>query len=362
MKGADCTFWQFLPKFSPTPAGAVGVRHVFLLVIFEKGGYVMHSKMRFRSRRERLFRLPLRHFFGNRKVKDRLFCYIFEKDKKALLELYNALNGTDYQDERALQVVTLENVVYMSMNNDLAFLLTDTLNLYEHQSTFCPNLPLRFLLYLAAEYEAITEKIGANIYGSTQITLPAPQCIVFYNGNRELEDESCLYLTDAFKDESGRKQESCLELKVRLLNINHGHNEQLMTGCRRLEEYACFVAEMRENQKAGFPMDEAVDNAVRYCIEHGILADILLPFRAEVKKMLLTEYDEKKTMRMFREEAWAAGRKEGIQIGKRDGMEKGLEKGQNQIIKRMAKNGASAEEIARLTDLPVEEIRKVCQE
>ena len=78
--------------------------------------------------------------------------------------------------------------------------------------------------------------------------------------------------------------------------------------------------------------------------------------------MLLTEYDEKKTMRMFREEAWAAGRKEGIQIGKRDGMEKGLEKGQNQIIKRMAKNGASAEEIARLTDLPVEEIRKVCQE
>ena len=322
----------------------------------------MHSKMRFRSRRERLFRLPLRHFFGNRKVKDRLFCYIFEKDKKALLELYNALNGTDYQDERALQVVTLENVVYMSMNNDLAFLLTDTLNLYEHQSTFCPNLPLRFLLYLAAEYEAITEKIGANIYGSTQITLPAPQRIVFYNGNRELEDESCLYLTDAFKDESGRKQESCLELKVRLLNINHGHNEQLMTGCRRLEEYACFVAEMRENQKAGFPMDEAVDNAVRYCIEHGILADILLPFRAEVKKMLLTEYDEKKTMRLFREEAWAAGRKEGIQIGKRDGMEKGLEKGQNQIIKRMAKNGASAEEIARLTDLPVEEIRKVCQE
>ena len=322
----------------------------------------MHSKMRFRSRRERLFRLPLRHFFGNRKVKDRLFCYIFEKDKKALLELYNALNGTDYQDERALQVVTLENVVYMSMNNDLAFILMGTLNLYEHQSTVCPNLPLRFLLYIAAEFEFYIGLRSQQIYGSTLIRLPAPCCVVFYNGDEEMEDEKILRLTDAFKDESGRKQESCLELKVRLLNINHGHNEQLMTGCRRLEEYACFVAEMRENQKAGFPMDEAVDNAVRYCIEHGILADILLPFRAEVKKMLLTEYDEKKTMRMFREEAWAAGRKEGIQIGKRDGMEKGLEKGQNQIIKRMAKNGASAEEIARLTDLPVEEIRKVCQE
>lgn len=172
-----------------------------------------------------------------------------------------------------------------------------------------------------------------------------PQCVVLYNGNRELEDESYLYLTDAFKDEQGRKPESCLELKVRLLNINYGHNGQLMAGCRRLEEYACFVAKMKDNQKAGFSLDMAVDNAVEYCIEHGILEDILLPFRAEVKKMILTEYDEKKTMRMFREEA----------------LQEGLRKGQNRIIRRMAENGASAEEIARLTDLPIEEIRQACQ-
>lgn len=310
----------------------------------------MHSKIRFRSQRERLFRLQTRHFFGNRKVKDRLFCFIFEKDKKALLELYNALNGTNYQDEQALQIVTLENVVYMSMNNDLAFLLTGMLNLYEHQSTICPNLPLRFLLYLAAEYEVIAEKTNANIYGSAQITLPAPQCVIFYNGNMKLEDESYLYLSDAFEGEEGRKPDSCLELKVRLLNINYGHNEQLMADCKRLEEYARFVAKMKEAQNAGYSMDQAIDTAVKYCINHEILADILLPFRAEVKKMLLTEYDEKKTMRLFRKEAWEEGMKEG------------LKKGQDQIIRLMAQNGASAEEISRLTGLSITEITQACQE
>ena len=143
----------------------------------------MIPKMQFVSPKRRNMRRPLRYFFANREVKDRLFCYIFERDPKALLQLYNALNGTDYSDENALKIVTLDNVLYLSMNNDVAFMLMGTLNLYEHQSTICPNLPLRFLLYTAAEYEAYVGINPDRIYGSSLIRLPAPRCVVFYNGD-----------------------------------------------------------------------------------------------------------------------------------------------------------------------------------
>jgi len=138
-----------------------------------------HKVLAFPQKGER-FRRKVKYFFASCKVKDRLFCYIFEGDKAALLQLYNALNGTDYQDEQALKIVTLKNVVYMSMNNDVAFIILSSLNLYEHQSTDCPNMPLRFLLYIAAEFEAIVEGMDANIYGNTLIKLPVPRCVVFY--------------------------------------------------------------------------------------------------------------------------------------------------------------------------------------
>ena len=308
----------------------------------------MKTRMQYVSRKRRRFRLQPRYFFSNRKIKDRLFCYIFEHDRKALLQLYNALNHTDYQDEQLLQVVTLDNVVYMSMNNDMAFLMIGTLNLYEHQSTLCPNLPLRFLLYIAAEYEGLTARMGANIYSGTLVSLPSPQCVVFYNGDDKTDDEQYLRLTDAFADEQGQKTASCLELTVRVLNINYGHNHQLMSGCERLEEYSRFVDCIKKYCQDGFTADEAVENALIYCIEHDILSDILLPFRAEVKKMLLTEYNEKKYMKMFRKEA----REEGL----KQGLEQGAMKERNRLLNTMLQNGASAEDISKLTGLSLSEI------
>ena len=321
----------------------------------------MKNKMQFLSYQRRFFRLQPRYFFGNRKVKDRLFCYIFEHDRKALLQLYNALNHSDYQDEQLLQVVTLDNVVYMSMHNDMAFLLIGTLNLYEHQSTLCPNLPLRFLLYIAAEYEGLVTKAGENIYGRTLVRLPAPQCVVFYNGDDETEEEQYLRLTDAFAEEQGIKTASCLELSVRVLNINYGRNRQLMTDCKRLEEYSRFVDCIKKYCRDGFSTDQAVENAVVYCIEHGILDDILLPFRAEVKKMLLTEYNERKYMKMFRKEAREEGLKEGREEGREEGRKEGRKEERNRLLKSMFQSGASAEEISKLTGVSLAEVKKVQQ-
>ncbi len=331
----------------------------------------MNPRMEFVPRKKRFLRLPLRRFVGNRNVKDRLFCYIFERDREALLKLYNALNHTDYRDVQALEIVTLDNVVYMSMKNDMAFLLAGALNLYEHQSTFCPNLPLRFLLYIAAEYESLAAKAKANIYGQKLIPLPAPQCVVFYNGDDAMPDEQYLRLADAFPDTPGAGPSSCLELTVRMLNINYGHNSGLTADCRRLDEYSRFVDCIKAYRREGSSVNQAVENAVTYCIDHGIMEDILLPFRAEVTKMLLTEYNEKKYMRMFRKEAREEGLREGREEGLKEGREKGREEGlkeglkegreeeQNRLIGTMLQNGASPEYLSQITGLPLSEIRDI---
>ena len=262
----------------------------------------MNPRMEFVPRKNRRFRLPLRRFTGNRNVKDRLFCYIFEHDREALLQLYNALNHTDYQDSQALQIVTLDNVVYMSMKNDMAFLLAGALNLYEHQSTFCPNLPLRFLLYIAAEYESLVARTKASVYGQTLIPLPSPQCVVFYNGDDAMPDEQYLRLTDAFPDMREAGLPPCLELKVRMLNINYGHNTELMRACRPLAEYAWLVDQIRENRKRGLEIGEAVDKAIDDMPMEYAIRMFLIGNRAEVKGMCITEYNEAETMKMFREE------------------------------------------------------------
>lgn len=242
----------------------------------------------------------------NRKYKDRLFCILFGQDRDALLQLYNALNGSAYTDPGRLTVVTLDNIIYMRMVNDLAFIVVGTLNLYEHQSTYNPNMPLRFLLYIAEEYDRIIHGQDANLYGEKLVTLPTPQCVVFYNGNRETEDEEILRLSDTFQN---RDVQADLELTVHLRNINLGHNQSLMDGCPRLREYACLVGRVKENLADGISIKASVEEAVNYCLDRGILTDFLTENRSGVLGMLrlLTEYDEKKHIRLLKRDAREEG-------------------------------------------------------
>lgn len=259
------------------------------------------------------------HHKVRKQVKDRLFRFLFEKDKEALLELYNALNGTAYQDIAGLKVVTIENVVYVVMKNDLAFVIAGTLNLYEHQSTYNPNMPVRFLIYLAEEYQKLLKQARGSIYGTRQLNLPTPQCIVFYNGGREMPEEQILKLSDAFEN---RKVKGCIELKVRMLNINHGKNQALMEKCRILEEYSMFVERARQYLAEGREHQEALNLAIDYCIDHDILSVFLKRYRAEVLGMLLEEIDMDAYERTIREEA----REDGIEEGIKEGMEQGADR------------------------------------
>lgn len=259
-----------------------------------------------------------------RNVKDRLFRFLFEKDKEALLQLYNALNGTNYEDASRLKIVTIESVVYVVMKNDLAFVMSGTLNMYEHQSTYSPNMPVRFLIYLAQEYQMVIERAEKSLYGSTRIVLPTPQCVVFYNGMREMPEEQVLRLSDAFENKDAVAD---VELTVRMININYGHNRLLMEKCRMLEEYSEFVSIARDYIHMNQNVEAALTDAMDYCVAHGILEKLLRENRAEVLGMLLEEFDIKKYERTLRGEGREEGREAGREEGRQEGREAGREEG-----------------------------------
>ena len=167
---------------------------------------------------------------ANKKYKDTVFRMLFS-DRENLLSLYNAINGTTYENPEALEIVTLENAIYMGMKNDLAFIVDTNLFLYEHQSTYNPNMPLRDLLYISSEYQKLVDH--RSLYPSILQKIPAPNFIVFYNGTRKKEDRWENLLSEAFEHLEGKPN---LELRVVTLNINENHNRELMEQCKILRE------------------------------------------------------------------------------------------------------------------------------
>ncbi len=260
---------------------------------------------------------------ANQKHKDRLFRFAFQ-DKKDLLDLYNAINGTDYSDPEELKITTLEDALFLGVKNDLSFIVGMVLNLYEHQSTKCQNMPLRGLVYFATLYQTFVKENGYDLYGSRRILLPFPNYVVFYNGDVDEPDETELLLSEAFQKP---EQDSipAVECRVKVLNINLGHNRELMKKCQRLREYSEFIGCIKRNLKDGMKIQEAVSRAMDTCEKKGILTDLLVRCRTEVLDMLLAEYDEQKTMAYIRREEREIGREEGERKGRVEGQKIGEE-------------------------------------
>lgn len=244
----------------------------------------------------------------NRQYKDRLFKFIF-RSKEDLLELYNAVNNTSYTNPEDMEINTLEDVVYMGMKNDASFLIKNVLNLYEHQSTFSPNLPLRGLFYFSRLYQKIVGK-RRDIYSSKIIELPYPQFIVFYNGTGEEPERQILELNAAYP-KGCDKENAALQCRAVVLNINLGYNADIMRKCKKLEEYAWFIATIRRYLEEKYSIEDAVSEAMDECIRKGILEEILVNHREEVQSMVLTEYDEQAHIKNEREIALEEGRAEG---------------------------------------------------
>ncbi|MCM1172181.1 MAG: hypothetical protein NC393_08660 [Clostridium sp.] len=243
-----------------------------------------------------------------REYKDTVFRMLL-KDKRKLLALYNGINGTDYDNPDDLEIVTLENAIYMSCKNDVACVIDFTLDMYEQQSTVNPNMPFRYLRYVSRVFEKLT--IYDNIYSRKLIRLPTPKFIVFYNGSEPQPEYKEYRLSDAYMTKTAKVS---LELIVTQLNINEGYNSELMEKCPALWEYMQYVSKVREYNK-DMPLEEAVPKAVDECINEGILKEFLLQNKAEVVSMSIFEYDAELHMKMEREEAFEDGRAEGMEDG-----------------------------------------------
>lgn len=236
----------------------------------------------------------------NPKYKDRLFCTIFGKEryKRYALDLYNAVNNSHHTDLSDLEIVTLENVIYIKAKNDAAYLIGGNVALYEHQSSINNNMPVRGFIYMGELYSQILKRGKKNIYNKTLVKIPAPQYIVFYNGTEDYPEVSKLRLSDAFINP---RNDGEFEFTATVYNINLGKNSKLLDSCEPLKGYSIFIDKVRTYSET-MDSEKAVDKAVNECINEGILRDILERERASVMLDILTSFDKKSYEEGLREE------------------------------------------------------------
>ena len=283
----------------------------------------------------------------NRNYKDTIFRMLFS-DRKNLLSLYNAVSGAHYEDPEKLEIITLENAIYMGMKNDLAFIIDTDLFLYEHQSTYNPNMPLRDLFYISSEYQKLVDK--KSLYSSVLQKIPAPQFIVFYNGTEKEKDSWVNHLSEAFENLFGAPK---LELEVLTININEGHNPELMEQCQTLKEYAQYVNCVRRYAKK-FELNEAVKLAVDECIRNNILSEFLRANKSEVISMSIFEYDKEEEERKLRKAEYEAG----VAAGMKAGVSKGKILAKKDAASSLITLGLTVEQISSALKVDVETVEQ----
>jgi len=207
-----------------------------------------------------------------------------------------------------------------------------------HQASVCKNMPLRALIYIARVYEKIID--NKAIYRKNLFMIPTPEFYVLYNGRDAYPDEETLKLSDAFRRVNipGAENIPALELVVRVLNVNVGHNEKILEKCESLRGYAVFTGQIREHQKAGRTLEDAIASAMDFCIANGILVEYLEKHGSEVRNMLLTEWKLEEAQQVWFEEG---------------SEERGLK-----IARAMYAEGDSLEKIARVTEQPLELLKE----
>ena len=280
----------------------------------------------------------------NEKNKDRLFTFLFgnEEYKENTLSLYNAVNDSNYSNIDDVQIYTIGDAVYIGRKNDVAVLFDSRLSLWEHQSTYNPNMPLRGLIYFGQMFDRYVTTNEISIYGSSLVRLPTPKYCVFYNGDDNLPPVIKLKLSEAFAepDESGE-----FEWTATMYNLNHENNSNLLKNCKTLSDYMTFVNTVKANKKQGLDKYAAVDKAVTECIKNDILKEVLLKHRSEVVGMVLTEFNEE----VYKKGIYDEGYSKGKDDGKAEGIVEGFSQGQSSLAEAVKKlcSGATVEDLIK---------------
>ncbi len=274
---------------------------------------------------------------SNRTYKDSVFS-LYMSDTTRLVEVYNAIQGTNYPPNTPVEINTLDDVLYRERINDISFTLDGKyVILIEHQSTINENMPVRMLLYLGRLYEKMLDR--RNLYRRRRIPLATPEFLVLYNGKEPYPYESTMRLSDAF---ISPPHENTAELVVKVLNMRYGENKPILQRSKSLHDYSLFIAKVQENQGKGMELSEAIRQAALYCETNDIMQPFLKKNVSEVENMLLTEWNWDDAMKVEREE----------------GREEGRIEGRKENIKVMLKF-IPVEQIAKEMNMTVDEINRI---
>ena len=259
---------------------------------------------------------------GNRQYKSDVFSMLLEDPPNAL-EVFNAVNGTDYDDPSKVEIYLLDKGVSLSIYNDASFILDMNLSLYEHQSTYNPNVPLRNLFYIANLLQKLINK--RDLYGSRLIKIPTPRFAVFYNGTEQRPEVEELRLSKAFENHMDEPE---IELVCKVYNINQGKNVDLLEHCKVLKEYMFFVDRVRyyvrELGDEQENLETAIERAIDDCIKNHILEEFLKSRRGEVVKVVQLDYTWERREELIRKEEYEEGLELGTQIGTQIGTQRSI--------------------------------------
>ena len=255
---------------------------------------------------------------AKRNYKDSLFRHIFNH-KARLRNLYEALSGRKV-NASDIHINTLRGTFFSDIKNDISFRVQGRLVvLIEQQSSWNPNMPLRFLWYLAKLYR---RQVPRDMqYHIKLVPLETPEFYVLYNGRETEPPYQVLRLEDAFEETPAG--DSLLRLDVPCYNVNATPGNELLDRCYELRSYSVFVAKVRESKDSGMTLDDAIIAAMRYCITHDLMADYFKENESEVLDMVSTKWDWNEALRVAREDAAEMAAHEAHEEGRKEGRKEG---------------------------------------
>ena len=274
------------------------------------------------------------------KYRDGLFRNYFS-DKRRLLGLCNALTGEDATDPEEIKINTLDGIFFGRLKNDISCIFRGKfLVIIEHQATINENMPLRILFYVSELLRQYVDEQKKKIYLERLVPLPKPQFFVLYNGRKKEVERREMRLSDAFGGYT------CLEVVVKMYNLNAGMNEDLILSDEGLNNYCTFLNLYHKFLASGMDEAHALKAAFDYCISRGIMAGYLNGIKKELASMLALEYDPE-----LERQAWIE-----------EGIEQGIQQGQFAMVKNLLRAKTPIEYIIAATGWTEEEILKLAND
>ena len=273
-----------------------------------------------------------------RTYQDSLFRFMFS-DKESAIELYNAIEGTNYGMDTEVEFTTLEDVVYVEGKNDIGFTIAGKfVVLTEHQSTINYNMPIRHLEYITQTYK--NELSNEDLFKRKRIPLLTPEFYVIYTGKEDWS-ESELRLSDSF---IGAPPENSLELVVKIIDVRYNKETagEILSRSEKLRGYSLLLNYVKLYREQGHSLKDAIEQAVNRCIEEDVLREFLQKYAKEVKGMIYEDITIERFAEIRAEEQWEEGHQQGRQE---------TQARMNQLIKALTKAGRY-EDLVKSTEDP----------